>query len=81
MEMISHDDVTQHLPAMADDSVLQSVDQPASVRIIANELLPGITPRHHMIDGALEFDSQSSWHVARSDVRKPALKLKTRNKV
>jgi hypothetical protein len=47
---------------MADDGLLESVDQPASVRTIANALLAGISPRHHVIDGAIEIDSQSSWH-------------------
>ena len=78
--MISHDDVTQQIPAMADDGLLESVDQPASVRIIANDLLAGIPPRHHMINGALELDSQSSWHLERLKVRKPAVKRKTKNK-
>jgi hypothetical protein len=63
---------------MADDGLLESVDQPASVRIIANDLLPGIPPRHHVIDGAIEFDSQSSWHFGRLRVRNPAVK-KTKN--
>ena len=40
--MISHDDVTQQIPAIANDGMLESVDQPASVRIIANDLLAGI---------------------------------------
>jgi hypothetical protein len=57
---------------MADDGLLESVDQPASVRIIANDLLAGIPPRHHVIDGAIKFDTQSSWHLAKLRVRKPA---------
>jgi hypothetical protein len=52
MKVISHDDVTQQIPPMADDELLGSVDQPASVRIIANDLLAGIPPRHHVIDRA-----------------------------
>ncbi len=79
--MISHNDVTQQLPAMADDGVLEPVKQPASVRIIADDLPPGVAPRHHVINGALEFDPQSSWHVGRLDARRPIVKLKTINKV
>jgi hypothetical protein len=34
--------------AMPDDGLLASVDQPASVRIFANDLLAGIPRRHHV---------------------------------
>ena len=79
--MIAHDDVTEQLPALADDGLFEPVNQPASVRIIADDLLPGIAPRHHVIDGPLKFDSQSSWHVERLDVRSLIVKLKTGNQV
>ncbi len=79
--MISHHDVTQQLPALADDGVLEPVKQPASVCIIADDLLPGVAQRHHVINGALEFDPKSSWHVGRLDARRPVVKLRTRNKV
>ncbi len=78
--MISHDDVTQQIPAMADDGLLESVDQSASVRIIADDLLAGIPPRHHVIDGAFKLDPQSSWHFERLVIRKPAVKRKIKNK-
>jgi hypothetical protein len=65
---------------MSDDGSLESVDQPASVRVIANDLLPGIPSPHHVINGALELDSQSSWHLGRLEVRKPVVKRKTKNK-
>ena len=68
----------QQMPAMSDDGLLESVDQSASVRIIADDLLAGIPPRHHMIDRA--FDPQSSWHLGRLEVRKPTAKRKTKNK-
>jgi hypothetical protein len=64
---------------MAADGLLASVDQPASVRIIANDLLAGILPRHHVIDRAFEHDSQSSWHLGRLRVRKPAVKQTTKH--
>jgi hypothetical protein len=54
--------VTQQIPAMADDGLPESVDQPSPVRIIANDLLAGIPPRLPVIDRAFEVDSQSSWH-------------------
>jgi hypothetical protein len=37
---------------MADDGLLESVDRPASVRIIAIDLLAGIAPRHQVKDDA-----------------------------
>jgi hypothetical protein len=43
MKVISHDDVTQQIPPMADDGLLESVNQPASVRIITNDHLAGIS--------------------------------------
>ncbi len=79
--MISHNDVTQQLPAMAHDGVLEPFKQPASVRVIADDLLPGVAPRHHVINGALEFDPQSSWRFEKLDARRPVVKLKTKNKV
>jgi hypothetical protein len=57
--------LTEQLPAVADDSALEGGDQPASVRIIAHDLLPRVAPRHDVIDGALKFDPQSPWHVGR----------------
>jgi hypothetical protein len=74
VKVISHDDVTQQIPAMADDGLLWSVDEPASVRFVANDLLAGIPSRHHVIDGAIELDSQSSWHFGRLRVRMAAVK-------
>jgi len=40
MEVVSHDDVTEQLPAVADDRLLEAVEQPAPVRIIAEDFLP-----------------------------------------
>jgi hypothetical protein len=42
---------------MADDGLLESVDQPASVAIVANNLLAGMSPRHYVIDGPFKFNS------------------------
>jgi hypothetical protein len=44
---------------------LKPVDQPASVRIVADNLVPDIAPSHHVIEGALKFDPHSLWHVGR----------------
>ena len=52
----------------------------AYCRIIANDLLAGIPPHHHVIDGALELDSRSSWHLGSLEVRKLAVKRKPENK-
>jgi hypothetical protein len=80
MKVISDDDVRQQIPAMADDELLESVDQPTPVPIVANDLLARITPRHHVINGAFEFNSQSSWHDRSSEVGKPPVKRQTKNK-
>jgi hypothetical protein len=63
MKMIAHDDVTEELPVVADDRLLEAGDQAASVRIIADDLLPGVGPRHHVIVGTLKLDPKSPWHV------------------
>jgi hypothetical protein len=60
--MIPHDDGAEQLPAIVYDGSLESVDKPTSVPIVANDLLADITPRHHVIDGPFEFNSQTSWH-------------------
>ena len=66
---------------MPDDGLLEPVDQPASVAIVANDLLSGIPPRHHVIDGPFEFNSQSSWHGERLEVRERDVKRKTKSRV
>ena len=42
---------------MANDGALEAVDQPAAVRIIADDLLPDVAPRHTVIDSALDFEA------------------------
>jgi hypothetical protein len=61
--MISHDDEAEQLPPAARDSVFEAVDQPASVRIIADDLLAGIPPRRDAIEAALKFDPKSPWNA------------------
>ena len=55
------------------------VDQAAAVGIIADDLLPSITPRHHVINRFLEFDPQSSWHSRTQDIGRVVVKPKTKN--
>jgi hypothetical protein len=59
--------------------MLKPADQPASVGIIANDLLPSITLRHHVINRFLEFDPQSSWHAGRQDIGRAVVNRKTKN--
>ena len=81
MEMIAHDDVTRELPTSADHGMLESFDQPPPVRIIADDFLAAISPCHHVIDGALEFDPKSSRHARSSGGCNSAVKPQTKNKV
>jgi hypothetical protein len=80
MQMVPHDDVAQQLPAMADHGAFEPVNQSAPVRIVADDLLAGIAPCHHVVNGALEFDSESSWHAASLDIRKPIVNQKQKTK-
>jgi hypothetical protein len=66
--------------AMPDDGLLESVNQSRSVRIIADDLLAGIPPRHHLIDGAFELDPQSSWRFEKARGPEIGCQPKTKNK-
>jgi hypothetical protein len=79
MKMIAHDDVREELPAVADDRLLETVDQPTSIRIIADDLLSAVAPRRHVIDGALKLDPKSPWHVPSSHARQTDCPGKTKN--
>ena len=61
MKMITHDDVAEQLPVVADDRVLEAVDQPMAVPIVGDDLLPGIAPRHHVRDGTRKLNPKSPW--------------------
>jgi hypothetical protein len=52
MKVVAHHDVTDELPLAAADRPLQSVEQSASIRIIADNPLPGVAPRYHVLNGA-----------------------------
>jgi hypothetical protein len=43
--------------------VLEAVDQPAWVRILAHKLWPRIAPRQFVVGRALEYDAWSPLHV------------------
>jgi hypothetical protein len=45
------------------DRLLEALDQAMTVRIIADDSLPRVAPRHDRIDGALKFDPEPPWHV------------------
>jgi hypothetical protein len=60
--------------------MLESIDQPLPVRIIADDFLPGISLCHHVIGRALEFDSKSSWHARSPRGCIPPFKPQTKNK-
>jgi hypothetical protein len=63
MEVVFQYDAAEQLPAATDDRLFQAVDQPSSVRIIQDDLLSGIAPRHDMIDGVIKFDPESPWRA------------------
>jgi hypothetical protein len=63
MKVVAHHDVTDELSLAADDRLLQSVEQSASIRIIADNPLPRIPPRRHMKDRTLELDPKPPWHA------------------
>jgi hypothetical protein len=42
--------------------------QPASVRIIAQDQLSRVASRHDLIDGIVEFGPRAHWHVRKSNV-------------
>jgi hypothetical protein len=69
MKMIAHNDVTEELPIVPANRLLEAVDQTTSIRIIADNPLQAIAPRHHMTDGTLKFDPKSPWHVPNLDAR------------
>jgi hypothetical protein len=54
---------------MSDDRLFEPINQPASVRIIADDFLPGIAPRHHVINAALKFSLKSSWALPAAQER------------
>jgi hypothetical protein len=63
MKVVALHDVTDEFRLVADDRPLQSVEQSASIRIIADNPLARIAPRQHVIDGTLELDPKSPRHA------------------
>ena len=76
--MIADDDITEQLPVVADDRLLEAGDQAASIRIIADNLLPGVAPCHHVIDGTLKSDTAKPTSL---DARRTDCPAETKNKV
>ena len=62
VQMVIHDDIAEQLPSAAHNGALQTGDQSPPIRVVADDLLTGVAPRHDMVDGALVLDAQSSWH-------------------
>ena len=62
VEMVAHQHEAEQQPTPARDSALQVVEQPAAIIVIMDDVLPGIAPSHDVVDRALEFDPESSWH-------------------
>ena len=60
--MVAHDDEGEQLPAGADDGALQVVEEPATVAVVEDDVLAGVAARHDVVDGAFEFDAESSGH-------------------
>jgi hypothetical protein len=56
MRMIVDDHPTERPLIAANDSLLEPVDHPASVRVIAHDLLRLSGPRHNLIDGSQKID-------------------------
>jgi hypothetical protein len=54
---------------VADDRLLETVDQPTAVRIIADGLLSGVAARHHVIDGTLKLERTAPWNAQSLDAR------------
>ena len=81
MEMIAQNDERQQFSAELPHRSLQIGEQPVAVLVVVDDLLPGVAPRHDMVDGALIFDPKSSWHA--ESLGSGALKgqAKTKNKI
>ena len=60
--MVAQDDAAEHLPLGADDGPL-SVGQEASPIIVVDDILARIAARYDVVDGAVEFDAESSGHA------------------
>jgi hypothetical protein len=68
IKMLAGDDAAEQLPVLMDYPLLHAVDDPASIGIVAHSLLPRISIRHYVIDGAVSRDPKS-WHVPIAEAR------------
>jgi len=62
MEVVTHDDEAEQLPAVARDGAFEVVEQSAAVVVVLNDVLAGVATGHHVVDGAVELDAESPWH-------------------
>jgi hypothetical protein len=62
MEMIGHQHESVHLPACLKTDIGERLNETLPVMVIAKDILPPISAANKVIDGAGEFDSQSSGH-------------------
>ena len=77
MEVIADDHITEQFLAVADDRVLQSGDELASVGVIADDLLTAIAARHDVLDGAIKLEIRFDPEVSRSVDRETPVRLST----
>jgi hypothetical protein len=62
MEMIGHQDEADDLPPGPGRLSGEPFQELLSIVVIVHDVLSDIAPRHDVIDGARELDTQSSWH-------------------
>ena len=79
--MIPHHDIGRQLPTVTNHDMLQPLDQPLPVRIVADNFLSRISSCHHVIDGTLEFNPKSARHAWTLGGCNQTVKSQTNNKV
>jgi hypothetical protein len=66
MEVVAQDDEAEQLPVRTGDDRCEVIDQALPVLPIVDDVLPAITPRLDVVDGAVKFNAKSSWHSGTS---------------
>jgi hypothetical protein len=80
LEVVASDDEAEQLQVRMGDGPCEVVDQALPALFIVDDVLPGITPRHDVVDGAVKFDAKSSWHFGMLTRAVPAWKEKPKTK-
>jgi hypothetical protein len=62
MEMIGHQNEADDLPPGPGRLSGEQFQELLSIVVIVHDVLSDVAPRHDVIDGARELDTQSSWH-------------------